>query len=140
MLSKNALENNIPILKLPLSLPNFFMSLFRSHLPLILLTAFLDILGVGILIPILPDIIIHFGVNEAWNPYSQGIYSIGMFLGGLIFGRLSDAYGRKNLLTVTTGFNLIGYIVVWLSLSDKLPFSLSILFLIFLAGRAISGL
>lgn len=116
------------------------MSLFRSHLPLILLTAFLDILGVGILIPILPDIIIHFGVNEAWNPYSQGIYSIGMFLGGLIFGRLSDAYGRKNLLTVTTGFNLIGYIVVWLSLSDKLPFSLSILFLIFLAGRAISGL
>lgn len=48
---------------------------------LILATAFLDILGVGILIPVLPDIITHFGATESWTPYSQGIYSIGMFLG-----------------------------------------------------------
>ena len=52
----------------------------KSQLPLILATAFLDILGLGILIPVLPDIILHFGVSEAWNPYSGGIYSIGMFV------------------------------------------------------------
>ena len=69
---------------------------------LILTTAFLDILGIGILIPILPDIIKNFGVAEHWNPYSQGIYSIGMFLGGLIFGRLSDRFGRKSLLILTS--------------------------------------
>lgn len=74
----------------------------KSQLVLILATAFLDILGIGILIPILPDIIRNFSVAEHWNPYSQGIYSIGMFLGGLVFGRLSDVYGRKNLLVLTS--------------------------------------
>ena len=108
---------------------------------LILATAFLDILGIGILIPVLPDIIAHFGVNEAWNPYSQGVYSIGMFLGGLVFGRLSDQYGRKNLLSVTTAFNLLGYIILWLSLSSGIisP-DIGFLFVIFLIARFVSGL
>lgn len=108
---------------------------------LILATAFLDILGIGILIPVLPDIISHFGVSESWNPYSQGIYSIGMFLGGLVFGRLSDRYGRKNLLTVTTSFNLLGYIILWFSLSTGIISSdIGILFIIFLLARFVSGL
>lgn len=113
----------------------------KSQLPLILATAFLDILGIGILIPILPDIIRNFSVAEHWNPYSQGIYSIGMFLGGLVFGRLSDLYGRKHLLIVTSWLNLLGYIVLYLSLSqDILPLETSTLFIVFIAARFISGL
>lgn len=113
----------------------------RSPLPLILTTAFLDILGIGILIPVLPDIIAHFGVSEAWNPYSQGIYSIGMFLGGLVFGWLSDKYGRKNLLSVTTAFNLLGYIILFFSLSSGIiSADIGFLFVIFLIARFVSGL
>jgi predicted MFS family arabinose efflux permease len=108
---------------------------------LILATAFLDILWIWILIPVLPDIITHFWVSEAWTPYSQWIYSIGMFLWGLIFWRLSDTYGRKNLLSITTLFNLIGYIVLWISLSQGvISESIGFLFIIFLAARFISGL
>ncbi len=113
----------------------------KSQLFLILSTAFLDILGIGILIPILPDIIKNFSVAEHWNPYSQGIYSIGMFLWGLLFWRLSDTYGRKNLLIVTSWLNLLGYIILYLSLSAYiLPFEASILFIIFIWARFISGL
>lgn len=43
----------------------------KSQLPLILATAFFDLLGFGILIPILPDLIVNFGVNESWTAYSQ---------------------------------------------------------------------
>lgn len=108
---------------------------------LILATAFLDILWIGILIPVLPDIITHFWVGDAWTSYSQGIYSIGMFLGGLIFGRLSDKYGRKNLLSVTTSFNLIGYIILWISLSQGIiSDNIGFLFIVFLIARFTSGL
>jgi MFS family permease len=108
---------------------------------LILATAFLDILWIWILIPVLPDIITHFWVSEAWTPYSQGIYSIGMFLWGLIFWRLSDIYGRKNLLSITTSFNLFGYIILWLSLSQGfISGDIDFLFIIFLIARFISGL
>ncbi len=108
---------------------------------IILATAFLDILWIWILIPVLPDIIVHFWVTESWNPYSQGIYSIGMFLGGLIFWRLSDKFWRKNLLSITTTFNLFGYIILWLSLSNNLiSDEIWVLFVIFLIARFISGL
>jgi MFS family permease len=108
---------------------------------IILATAFLDILWIGILIPVLPDIISHFWASEAWTPYSQGIYSIGMFLWGLIFWRLSDWYGRKNLLSVTTSFNLFGYIILWLSLSQGIiSWDIGFLFIIFLIARFVSGL
>lgn len=64
-----------------------------------------------------------------------------MFLGGLLFGRLSDKYGRKNLLILTSGLNLIGYITLFISLSKGfLPVGVNVLFLIFIAARFISGL
>ena len=108
---------------------------------IILATAFLDILGIWILIPVLPDIITYFGVDESWNPYSQWIYSIGMFIGGLIFWRLSDIYGRKRLLLATTSFNLLGYIILWISLSQWIIHeSIWFMFILFLVGRFISGL
>lgn len=45
------------------------------------------------------------------------------------------------MLSVTSSFNLLGYIVVWISLSTNLiSFPLSVMFLLFLTGRIISGL
>ncbi len=88
----------------------------KSQLPLILITAFLDILGISLFIPILPSIIEGFGVNPSWTGYTQAFYAIGMFVGGLFFGRLSDTYGRRKMLTYTSVINLASYIIMLVSI------------------------
>ncbi len=57
----------------------------RFQFPLILATAFLDILGIAFLIPILPFLIRDYGMSGAWVGYTLAIYSMGMFLGGVPF-------------------------------------------------------
>lgn len=85
---------------------------------LILLTAFLDILGLSLFLPLFPSIIEGFWVNPSWTGYTQAIYAIGMFVGGLFFGKLSDRYGRKKMLSYTSVLNLSSYIILFYSLSQ----------------------
>lgn len=98
--------------------------------PLILATAFLDILGIAFLLPILPFLIHNYGVSGEWVSYTLAIFSFGMFVGGFVFGKLSDKYGRRNMLIVTTIFNILGYLTVIFA-----PY-----FLIFAMGRFVAGL
>jgi MFS family permease len=67
-------------------------------------------------IPVTPDITAHFMQAEYWTMWSQAIYSLGMFLAGAFVGSLSDKYGRKNILLLTTTINIIGYITMYFSL------------------------
>lgn len=83
---------------------------------LILLTAFLDILGIGLFIPTLPTIITSFWVNSSWTGYTQAVYAIGMFVGWLFFWRLSDTYGRKRMLSFTSILNLLSYVIMLVSI------------------------
>lgn len=117
----------------------------KSQLLLIILTAFLDLLGFGILVPILPDIILRFWVNESWTAYSVGIGAIGTFLWGLFFWKWSDHYGRKHMLVLTSALNLIGFSLLYVSLIVPLGdhewlFWYSLMFLLFIFSRFIWGL
>jgi MFS family permease len=53
-----------------------------------------------------------------------------MFIGGIVFGRLSDISGRKQILAVTSGLNMLGYLV----------FAYSGNIWVFMLGRFLSGL
>lgn len=117
-------------------MPSF---LSGNQLPLILLTAFLDILGMSLLIPIFPDLTAHFHAAESWTMWIQSIYSLGMFLAGFVVGNLSDTYGRKNMLIVTSIFNLLGYIFSLMALSMGNP-SATLVFGFYLVARFIAGI
>ena len=102
----------------------------KYTLPLILITAFIDVVGIGILIPVLPSLIASFGQAGEWVAYSTAIYSVGTFAGGFIFGPLSDRFGRKPMLVCTSLANTLGYAILIFSPS----------FIWFLLARLISGL
>jgi MFS transporter, DHA1 family, tetracycline resistance protein len=73
---------------------------------------FLNMLGFGIIVPLLPFYAKSFGA-PAWHvALIFSAYSIGTFFGEPFWGRLSDHYGRKRLLIFTIVTNAICYLAL----------------------------
>ncbi len=109
----------------------------NKSLFLVLITAFLDILWMSILLPVLPDITTHFHQSESWTMWTQSVYAVGMFFSGIFIGNLSDKFGRRRMLIITTWINILGYIATLISLSVWSTAGL-IWFAIFLWARIIA--
>ena len=95
----------------------------------IFLIVLIDLLGFGIILPLLPFIAEKFG----GNPFEIGLlgatYSFFQLVSSPILGRLSDRFGRKKILIISQAGSALGYIL--LGFSNSLP-------LIFLS-RAVDG-
>lgn len=84
----------------------------NTPLTLIFLTVFIDLLGFGILIPILPAFATkELGVDETAVGIAIAVYSLTQFFFNPLLGELSDKYGRKPLIVVTLLLNAAGYII-----------------------------
>jgi multidrug resistance protein len=103
----------------------------RSSLVLIFLTVFIDLLGFGILIPILPSFSVkELGIDEAAIGIAIAIYSFVQFLFNPVLGKISDKYGRKPVIVVCLFLNAIGYII----------FSFTHSYILLLVSRVIGGI
>jgi MFS transporter, DHA1 family, tetracycline resistance protein len=108
----------------------------KKALLVIFLTIFIDLLGFGIIIPLLPDFsfkVLH--IDESFIGVLVGIYSLMQFIFTPVWGSLSDIYGRKPILIMSLSGNVISYILMYLVLSGIYP---SIYLL--LISRAFAGL
>lgn len=84
----------------------------NSALSMIFLVVFVDLLGFGILIPILPTFATHIlGVKEGAIGIAIAVYSLTQFLFNPFFGGLSDRYGRRNIILYCLLLNASGYII-----------------------------
>ena len=102
----------------------------RSALALIFLTVFIDLLGFGILIPILPSFAIkELNMDEAAIGVVLACYSFIQFLFNPVLGKLSDKHGRKPVIVVCLLLNALGYII----------FSFTNSFLLLLLSRVVAG-
>jgi len=73
------------------------------------LVVFLDLLGFGILIPVIPLYAKFFGANEFVGSLLIATYSLFQFVGAPVLGRLSDERGRRPVLLLS----LAGSVIAW---------------------------
>ena len=103
----------------------------RSALTLIFLTVFIDLLGFGILIPILPTFAVSkLHVSETAVGVAIAVYSLVQFIFNPLFGKISDKNGRKPIILVCLLLNALGYVI----------FAFSNTYLMLIISRIIGGI
>jgi DHA1 family tetracycline resistance protein-like MFS transporter len=107
----------------------------KSAISFIFITLLIDVMGWGLIIPVMPELISqlkNIPVNEA-SPYGAWLlsaYAITQFVCAPVIGNLSDRYGRRPVLL----FSLVGFGIDYLFLA--LAPSYGWLFI----GRVIAGI
>ncbi|MEM9016949.1 MAG: TCR/Tet family MFS transporter [Verrucomicrobiota bacterium] len=107
----------------------------KPALIFIFITLFLDILGIGLIVPILPKLVDQLaegGVASASYVFGWlvGLYSLMQFLFAPIIGSLSDRFGRRPVILLSLlGSGLDYFLLAW---APTLPW--------FFVGRIISGI
>jgi DHA1 family tetracycline resistance protein-like MFS transporter len=78
---------------------------------LLLTTIFIDVIGLGIIIPVLPFYVQGFGVSDAVVTILFAIYALLSFLSAPLLGSLSDRIGRRPVLVISIASSAIGWLV-----------------------------
>jgi multidrug resistance protein len=93
-----------------------------SPLFVIFLTVFVDMVGFGIVIPVLPLYAEHFHATPVQIGWLTGIYSGMQIIFMPLLGRLSDRVGRRPVLIVSLAGTAIGFLVMGWATSLPLLF------------------
>jgi len=86
-----------------------------SSLLVVYLTVFIDLFGFGIIVPVLPFFALKLGANGVGLGAITSSFAIFQCIGNIILGRLSDKYGRKNIILIGLAGSVIGHSLLGLS-------------------------
>lgn len=103
-----------------------------NPLPVVIFTVFLDLVGFGILIPVIPQLLANPGsefylLPSGWT-LSQGYILLGFlvaifpfmqFFATPILGQLSDKFGRKNILAISLIGTCLSYMLFAIGIITK---------------------
>lgn len=83
----------------------------RRRVAVVVGIVFIDLLGFGIIIPILPFYVRSFGVSDVFIGLLAASYSLAQFTAAPILGRISDERGRRPVLMLSVGVAGLAWIV-----------------------------
>lgn len=103
----------------------------RLALAFILITVTLDSIGIGLIFPVMPDLlkaVTHGSLAQAaiWGGVLSTAFAVMQFLCGPIVGNLSDRFGRRPVLLVSLAVMSLNYLLmavagsVWLLLVGRI--------------------
>lgn len=108
----------------------------KSTPVVIFLTIFIDLLGFGIIIPLLPSFSVNvLHINEFTIGLIAGIYSLMQFVFTPVWGFLSDRYGRKPILVMSLTGSVVSNLLLAFVFSGIIPSAL-----ILILARAFAGI
>ena len=84
---------------------------------IIFLTVFIDLIGFGIVLPLVPNFSRNFGASEAFCGVIMASFSAMQFFCAPFWGRLSDRIGRRPVILIGLGGSTLSYIVFALAFS-----------------------
>lgn len=98
-------------------------------------TIFLDAIGIGLIFPIMPDLLADLGVKSVSSAALYGaalstVYALMQFLFLPVLGNVSDAIGRRPVLLIGIAALFVDYIIMGLASSFALLF----------IGRLVAGI
>jgi len=103
----------------------------KTPLFIIFITVFIDLLGFGIVIPILPTFASNeLGISDWGIGIIIAIYSLMQFVFNPVLGKLSDKYGRKKIIVNTLLVTALSYML----------FSFSVNFILLFTARLLAGI
>ena len=100
-------------------------------LTFIILTVTLDAIGIGLIFPVMPDLMMEVmgsSLSEAalWGGVLATSFAVMQFVFGPLVGNLSDRYGRRPILLVSLAIMAVDYVAmalaqtIWLLLAARL--------------------
>jgi predicted MFS family arabinose efflux permease len=87
----------------------------RPALAILFVIVFIDLLGFGMVIPVMPLYAKQLGASEAWTGLLSTGYSAMQFVFAPIWGRLSDRVGRRPVLLVSIFMTAAAFLVYGLA-------------------------
>lgn len=83
----------------------------RGGVAVVVVVVFIDLVGFGIIIPILPFYVRSFGLSDVFIGLLAASYSLAQFIAAPALGQLSDVYGRRPVLMLSVGVSAVAWLI-----------------------------